>query len=808
MVSRRYSGYLADDESLRGPQMRNLNTCQRRGTCDWHNLCRPPSRCQFKNPDMGASTSASGAFTCAKPGKRKRHKSSNAGESSHLAAEFSEFVDFLADEEVLDSLQSIMEDAVRKLRNVTTQDGEQLFDIQEDSCSSLDSESWSFSYSSTCSQSKYHTSTMSSSEDDWERRVKSRRQLKPEGRVCLLDKYKARLPKLEKTTRAGVSGGFHTETFSERSGDNYFFQQEHFHVWAKLAESFEQLQPPKKDYFAKFKKPLPEQSFSVESLHKEITNVLKRPTLSSIPLYYPGNQPFQALDFLEENKILAALQDIINQAVCQVLEATMTGGIPFLNLYDEDGRTLMPWDSSMAESEEEEEEEEKEKEEEESKGEEGMRAGSEGSGSGEETSEDDSKSEGSKTADGKKKKKKKKQKGKKKKKEKAESPMGEEKVKMKYTPPPLPKSKRKSLGPEEPQRKPKYVAPPLPKTKARPPAEEVPTKPKYVPPPLPKPKPKKQDSLQTESESSKLAIRARHVITPKDIKRARIHGRPLPKQTIIDFLIENAAKLILYKYNYETLLSEKLGFISVPVTKVLLEIMFGYKRIKGSGIRLSSQIDWAKVSEEVYAVRPRKPKTPKQKAGDKKKAGEKKKKVGDKQKKSGEKKSVFFKPEMPHGKVVVTRTPIVQGVEPRKKESAKSMKGREDPQVPEIFEIVPPQFPRESEMDDMFPDEEGEGPTESVSDALNSAERYVTSDGSSRKVSGITLDSEDQSPALSPKASLLSPKVSQVQDSDRGSRTVLPEVESMDSEDLSKKGTASRKSSVSGEGSKTVLPKI
>ncbi|XP_034954670.1 coiled-coil domain-containing protein 116 [Zootoca vivipara] len=788
MVSRRYSGYLADDESLRGPQLRQG------GPCDWRNILRPPSRCQFR--DQFTATTTAELRACSPDKGKRKHRSSSHGENSHLANEFSEFVDFLADEEVLESLQNIVEDAVRKLRRVTTEDGDPIFDVEEESGSSLDSRSWSFS----CSSQYHTTSATSSSEDDWEACLMSRREPGLEGKMSLLDKYAARLPRLDERPREGVSGGFHAETFSERSGDNYYFRQEHFHIWAKLAESFTKLHCPRRDYFAKFRKQTPKQTASVESLHKEITSVLKRPTPCSIPLYYPGNEPFSALDFLEENKILAALQCIINQAVLKVLEVTMTDGIPFVTAYDEQGHPLMPWASSMEETEEGEEGEGEE--------EEGLRSGSVDSGSGEDTSEEgDSKSEEGKEGGKKKKKKKgkkKKDKGKEKEKEKEKekrkkakaesqpSPSPEEKGKPKYTPPPLPKSKRKSMGPEEPQRKPKYVPPPLPKTKPRPPPEEPPPKPKYVPPPLPKPRQKK-DSIQSVAESKQPAV-TRRIISPSDIKRARLQGKPLPKQAIIDFLIENAAKLILYKYNYETLLSEKLGFISVPVTKVLLEIMFGYKRVKGSGIRLSSQIDWSKVNDEIYAPRKPRPKTPKQK--DKKK-GKKKRVLWDLQKKT-EKKSVLFKSDMPTGKVVVMKSAVEKEVRSGKMPRIDSSSQQEGSQETDIYDIVA--F-GEGESEEMSLDGEG-------LPGRFASRRSITSEDSKSLVEA--QDSEDQSPlAVTPKASS-SQKLNIGPDGTRGSGTVLPEVgaPSQYSGEHLKKQSSSRRSSLSGEGSKTYLPKI
>lgn len=156
--------------------------------------------------------------------------------------------------------------------------------------------------------------------------------------------------------------------------------------------------------------------------------------------------------FLEETKVLAGLQDVINQAVLKVLEATMTGGIPFLDLSDEYGYPTS-WDS------EEEEEEYSISESEE--------------GTSEESEE---------LSDGICKRKEKKK--------KALSEDGK---------PAHPKSKQKPTTPEEPTRKAKYVPPPLSKTK------ETPTKTKYVPPPLPKSK-KKQEPSQAETETTKSVI--------------------------------------------------------------------------------------------------------------------------------------------------------------------------------------------------------------------------------------------------------------------------------------------------------------
>ncbi|XP_070618096.1 coiled-coil domain-containing protein 116 [Erythrolamprus reginae] len=697
----------------------------RRCSCDWRTMLRPPSRCQHRSQPP---TTSAGSYSASQgdQGKRKRPQSSSSSSSlnettTDLANEFSEFVDFLADEEVLESLQQIVEDAVQKLRDVTSQSGDLIFDLQEESTSSVESETWSYSYSSTCSQFKYQTtttmSTVSSSDDDQEKHFMSPESSKAGGKICLLDKYVSRLPKVGKQVAQGLSGGIHAESISERSGESYF-QQQHLHIWAK---SFEH---PHREFFARFQRSFPSDSLSFESLHKEITSVLKRPLRHGAPAHYICHKHLHA--FLEETKVLASLQDVINQAVLKVLDATMAGGITFLDLSDHGYPSS--WDSE----EEEEEYSISESEEETSEGTGGLYI----------------------------------------------EILHRKVEKKEEEKPALPKSKQKPSTPDISVRKGKYAQSPLSKTKGR---DETPTRTRHGPPSLGRSR-KKQEPSQAETETTKSA---RHAITPKDIKRARLQGKPVPKQSIIDFLIENAAKLILYKYNYETLLSEKLGFISVPVTKVLLEIMFGYKKIKGSGIRLSSQIDWTKVYDELYKKPPPKPKAPKQEKKKKKKSDEKKEKKDGEKKKTDEKKSVFTKPpDVPKAKVIVTKQAGDHGAKKDLSEQAE----------PEIFEIVPPQFPSDAE-----PPSGNEDGTQPPSSKLSP---------SSTKASSMIEPPKKPEVQDSEKMPLGTPKPSW---SNRKSipSVLLPEVDpaSQGTEPQSRK-SLSQKSSFVGEGSKMVLPKI
>ncbi|XP_059132801.1 coiled-coil domain-containing protein 116 [Peromyscus eremicus] len=63
-------------------------------------------------------------------------------------------------------------------------------------------------------------------------------------------------------------------------------------------------------------------------------------------------------------------------------------------------------------------------------------------------------------------------------------------------------------------------------------------------------------------------------------------------EELTSFLVEQAVSLLLCKYKFEESLTKQLGFISFPVTELLMDIFLGFKKVKGTHIRLSSDINW------------------------------------------------------------------------------------------------------------------------------------------------------------------------------------------------------------------------
>ncbi|XP_054448729.1 coiled-coil domain-containing protein 116 [Pteronotus mesoamericanus] len=64
-------------------------------------------------------------------------------------------------------------------------------------------------------------------------------------------------------------------------------------------------------------------------------------------------------------------------------------------------------------------------------------------------------------------------------------------------------------------------------------------------------------------------------------------------EELVNYLMEQAVSLLVYKYKFETKLTKQLGFISFPITETLMDLLLGFKKVKGSHICLSSEVDWS-----------------------------------------------------------------------------------------------------------------------------------------------------------------------------------------------------------------------
>ncbi|XP_059265903.1 coiled-coil domain-containing protein 116 [Mustela nigripes] len=64
-------------------------------------------------------------------------------------------------------------------------------------------------------------------------------------------------------------------------------------------------------------------------------------------------------------------------------------------------------------------------------------------------------------------------------------------------------------------------------------------------------------------------------------------------EDLVSYLVDQVVSLLTYKYKFEKNLSKKLGFISFPVTEMLMDLFLGFRKLKDSHICLSPKIDWS-----------------------------------------------------------------------------------------------------------------------------------------------------------------------------------------------------------------------
>ncbi|XP_016059713.1 PREDICTED: coiled-coil domain-containing protein 116 [Miniopterus natalensis] len=63
-------------------------------------------------------------------------------------------------------------------------------------------------------------------------------------------------------------------------------------------------------------------------------------------------------------------------------------------------------------------------------------------------------------------------------------------------------------------------------------------------------------------------------------------------EELVNDLMDQAVSLLVCKYKFERNLNKRLGLISFPITETLLDLLLGFKKVKGSHICLSSEVNW------------------------------------------------------------------------------------------------------------------------------------------------------------------------------------------------------------------------
>ncbi|XP_035123033.1 coiled-coil domain-containing protein 116 [Callithrix jacchus] len=98
-------------------------------------------------------------------------------------------------------------------------------------------------------------------------------------------------------------------------------------------------------------------------------------------------------------------------------------------------------------------------------------------------------------------------------------------------------------------------------------------------------------SLHSRKESPSSSRFTKKKLLPSiSSKSSMSHFSNCSYEELVDFLTQQAASLIIRKYEFEKDLNKQLGFFSFPVTQVLRDLSLGLKKVKGSHNHQSSEI--------------------------------------------------------------------------------------------------------------------------------------------------------------------------------------------------------------------------
>ncbi|KAJ1074207.1 hypothetical protein K5549_019850, partial [Capra hircus] len=448
---RHHSGYLADDEA---------------GHPTYVARVQPPKKSLFS--EMGHAS---------KPGYRPHPPSSHdpSGSSGRCRnpkgpRPFKSFLDFLVEGQVLESLQTVVEEATERMATVKTEAGVPLVEVQDPVCTAAN---WPGCHSR-----------------DSDLGSRGLGRLPPVSDQLLLEKSLRRLLQLESRGRGLGQPSSHGDSLlwdslDSQTSSQWTVQQPLSWFSGPLGSSWDthessELGPTEREL-----------GFLRRQLNKEMRSLLSQPASFELPGYSALREPHRTLDFLAEHHLFPALQNVVNRAVEKLSGARRRDGGP---LFPSEWETARESDSKVA------------------------------------------------------------------------TPADGEEL---YASPPTTAS-----SPRTEQRS--------SKPKGRGEAKEAGS---------PVSGPQVATRLRLESPGYKFSKKKP---LPSILSRSSSVSQLSDPwhEELVDYLKDQAVSLLIHKYSFERNLTNQLGFISFPVTEVLMDLFLGFKKVKGSRIRLSSTVDW------------------------------------------------------------------------------------------------------------------------------------------------------------------------------------------------------------------------
>ncbi|CAD7674071.1 unnamed protein product [Nyctereutes procyonoides] len=511
-----HSGYLADDEA---------------GHTTY--VARPPKKPPF--PEMGQAYKSGhmphppSRYTRADSSGLRGHR-----RNPRDPRPFGSFLDFLVEGQVLDSLQTVVEEATERVTAMKTEAGVPLVEVQDpievprggqrvrarpslstvhrhrarpSLCTGRPNNYPSSSSSMSDSHSSFTASWLGSHSQDSDLGARGMGSLPPMRDKLLLEKNLKRLLKLENRGKGMGRSCFQTDSL----------------LWDSLGSqaSSQRTQEPPLSWFSGLLGsstgtaqtselgPVEEElTFLKRERYKEIKSLLNQPASFDLPGYCSFREPHRTLDFLAEHHLFPALQSVVRQAVDKLSGARRHDGCPLFP--SEWESATEPNSDSVQDSK------------------------PEPNSDSVQDSKPATPTDGEETYD--------------------MLPIRVSSSKM------IRRKSTKGRG----EAKSKEGGSPLSSAQVA-------------------------NRLRVESPNYRFVKKTLPSIS---FKSTLSHfSNPVYKE-LVSYLVEKVVSLVIYKYKFEKNLSKQLGFISFPVTETLMDLFLGFKKVKGSRICLSSKINW------------------------------------------------------------------------------------------------------------------------------------------------------------------------------------------------------------------------
>nr|XP_021501607.1 coiled-coil domain-containing protein 116 isoform X2 [Meriones unguiculatus] len=337
---RHHSGYLADDEAGHSTYMARLPKK--------HHLL----------PEMGPTYNLGRVPHPASMNRSSEHQGHQ--QNPRPPQSFGSFLDFLTEGQILDSLQTVVEQATERVAAMKTEAGVPLVDLQEPVevrsgrhrararpristvhrhraqptlCAGQPNNYPSCSSSMSDFHSSVKASRLGSHSQDSDPAAHSLGSLPPMKDKLLLEKNLKRLLRLENKgkglNQSSLRDSLLCDSLGSQTNSQWTREQPLSWFSGPLGSSSDTAEISELGLGEQ------ELNFFKQELSKQMKSLLSQQKSFNLPTYCPIREPHRTLDFLAENHLFPVLQHVVNQAVEKLSHACRHDGSPLFSVASE-----------------------------------------------------------------------------------------------------------------------------------------------------------------------------------------------------------------------------------------------------------------------------------------------------------------------------------------------------------------------------------------------------------------------------------------------------------------------------------------